>query len=79
MSEKQRRPQESGIDPRDFRAILSGVPPGVWVALSHDKTRVVATGNSMKSATYQADLHGEPDPILIKMPLADEGTSVGVR
>jgi hypothetical protein len=78
MPEKQRR-LEAGIDPRDFREILTGVPPGAWVALSHDKTRVVATGNSMKAVTYQADLRGEPDPILIKMPLADEGKAVGAR
>jgi hypothetical protein len=33
----------------------------------------------MKAAAYAAQLKGEYDPILIKMPLDDEGMAAGVR
>jgi hypothetical protein len=71
--------QQADIDPHDLRAILKDVPAGAWVALSHNKTRIVATGDSMKSVTFQAQLHGEADPILIKTPFGDEGIAAGVR
>ena len=79
MSEKTLSRQEANSDPSDLRLVLKDAPPGAWVALSHNKTHVVATGDSMKSVTYLAQLRGEKDPILIKMPLGDEGIAAGLR
>jgi hypothetical protein len=61
--------QSQNLDPRDFSTVLKDAPPGAWVALSHNKTHVVATGDSMRSVTDEAQARGEADPILIKMPL----------
>lgn len=64
---------------RDLSLILGTAPPGAWVALSHDKTRVVGTGVSVQAATYQAQLHGELSPVLIRMPLEDEEMAAGAH
>ena len=80
MSDKKPPERDtSSTIPRDLTVILKDAPAGAWVALSHDKTRVVGTGNSIKAATLQAQLKGEQNPILIKMPLEDEGVAAGVR
>lgn len=80
LSDKKPVMREDNTDPHDLRAILKDAPPGAWVALSHDKKRVVATGDSRKSVTFQAQLCNEPDPILIKMPFGDEGiAAAGIR
>ena len=63
----------------DLSLILGTAPPGAWVALSQDKTRVVGTGVSMQAATYQAQLRGELSPVLIKMPLEDEEMAAGAH
>ena len=34
----------------DFGRLLAGVPPGAWVALSHEEDRVVAFAAEMKEA-----------------------------
>jgi hypothetical protein len=65
--------------PRDLSAVLKNAPPGAWVALSRDKTRIAGIGNSIRAAAYQAQLQGEKAPVLIKMPLQDEGLVAGVR
>jgi len=63
----------------DLSLILGTAPPGAWVALSQDKTRVVGTGVSAQAATYQAQLRGELAPVLIRMPLADEEMAAGAH
>lgn len=63
----------------DLSQILGTAPPGAWVALSQDKTRVVGTGVSVQAATYQAQLHGELAPVLIRMPLKDEEMAAGAH
>jgi hypothetical protein len=65
--------------PRDLSIVLKDAPPGAWVALSHDKTRIVGTGTSIRAAAFEAQLKGEADPILIRMPLEGEGLAAGVR
>ena len=77
MSEK--KPAIGAVAPRDLSSILRDAPAGAWVALSHDKTHVVGTGKSIEVATFQAQLNGEKDPVLIKIPLEDEGIAAGVR
>ena len=78
MSEKKPAQREY-LPPRDLSIILKDAPPGAWVALSRDKKRVIATGDSMGAATFAAQLKGETEPVLIKMPLQDEGIAAGVR
>ena len=78
MSKKKPAARES-VAPRDLSAILKDAPAGGWVALSHDKAQIVATGDSMRATTLLAQSRGEDDPILVKMPLADEGLAAGVR
>jgi hypothetical protein len=65
--------------PRDLSGVLKDAPPGAWVALSVDKTRIVGTGDSIKAATLQAHLSGEKGPVLIRMPLEGEGLVAGVK
>ena len=76
MLEKKPSTRES-IAPRDLSGILKNAPPGSWVALSHDKSRIVATGKSMQAATVLAQFHGEGDPVLVRMPMEDEGLAAG--
>ena len=79
MSDKKPARRQSIGSPRDLSTILKDAPPGAWVALSHDKTHVVAYASSMRAATYAAQLRGETDPVLVKMPLEGEGMAAGVR
>jgi hypothetical protein len=64
---------------RDLSDLLKDSPPGAWVALSHDESRIVGTAISMQAAAFQAQLNGEGDPVLVRMPLAGEGLAAGVR
>jgi hypothetical protein len=64
---------------RDLSNLLKDSPPGAWVALSHDESRIVGTAISMQAAAFQAQLNGECDPVLVKMPLSGEGLAAGVR
>ena len=63
--------------PQDLSRILGTAPPGAWIALSHDKTRVVGTGVSAQAAVYQAQLKGELSPVLMQMPMEDEEMTAG--
>jgi hypothetical protein len=78
MPSKKPVHRESAGKPRDLSAILQNAPPGAWVALSHDKARIAGTGASMTAAANQAQLNGEPNPIMIKMPLESEGVAAEV-
>lgn len=73
------KPAELVLDanPQELRRILGTAPPGAWIALSQDKTRVVGTGVSVKAAVYQARLQGELSPVLIQMPSEDEEMAAG--
>jgi hypothetical protein len=77
MSDKKK--PVTSARPRDLSIVLKDAPAGAWVALSHDKTRIVGTGTSIRAAAFEAQLNGEADPVLIKMPLEDEGLAAGVR
>lgn len=48
---------------------LRSVPPNLWVALSDDETKVIATGATYEEAAQASDRAGVPDPIMIKTPL----------
>ena len=64
--------------PQDLNRVLRTAPPGSWVALSHDKKRVVGTGVSAQAAIYQAHLQGESSPVLVQMPMQGEEIPAGV-
>lgn len=64
---------------RDLSVLLKDAPSGAWVALSSDEKRIVGTGASMQAAAYQAQLHGEHHPVLVRTPLPGEGLAAGVR
>jgi hypothetical protein len=77
MSKK--KPMTTETAPRDLSSILKDAPPGAWVALSSDKTRIVATGDSISAASLQAKQKGEATPVLVRMPIEGEGSAAGVR
>lgn len=64
-------------NPRELSRVLGTAPPGSWVALSQDKTRVVGTGVSAQAAVYQAQLQGESTPVLVQMPMEGEEMRAG--
>jgi len=65
-------------NPQELNRVLGTAPPGSWVALSHDKTRVVGTGVSAQAAVYQAQMQGEFAPVLIQMPSEDSDMAVTI-
>jgi hypothetical protein len=77
MSEKKPVITESAA--RDLSDVLRDAPPGAWVALSRDETKLLGTGDTMMAASLQAQLKGERYPVLIKMPLEGEGLAAGIR
>lgn len=72
MSSKKPAGSVVQANPQELNRVLRTAPPGSWVALSQDKTRVVGTGVSAQAAIYQAKLQGEFAPVLIQMP-SEEG------
>jgi hypothetical protein len=79
MSKKKPVQRESIATPTDLSEVLKDAPPGAWIALSRDRTRIVGTGTSLNLAAYQAQLNNESNPVLIRMPSEDEGIAAGVR
>lgn len=51
--------------------LFDGIPPRTWVALSADRSRVVATGGTYGEAVDGADSAGVFDPILVIAPPKD--------
>lgn len=48
--------------------ILSEAKPNSWVAFSSDESELVGRGATYSEAVEDAEKHGEPDPLLIKIP-----------
>jgi hypothetical protein len=76
---KNKSVNRATIGVHDLSNLLKDSPPGAWVALSHDEKRIVGTATSMQAAAFQAQLNGEENPLLVRMPLAGEGLAAGVR
>jgi hypothetical protein len=53
---------------RDFGKLFDGVPPGAWVAIAQDESRVVAYAAEMKEALRKAQELGEQSPIIARVP-----------
>ncbi len=79
MSVKKPEVFENNAKPKDSETMLRSAPPGSWVALSADRTRVVGTGISAKAATYQAKLHGEHSPVLIQTPTEEQALAAAAK
>ncbi len=77
MSTKKPAGRLTEANPQRISRVLGTAPPGSWVALSQDKTRVVGTGVSAQAAVYQAKLQGESSPVLIQMPMEGEEIAAG--
>jgi hypothetical protein len=43
---------------------------GLWIAWDRRQTKIVASGQSFAEAKAQANLAGEPEPVLAKVPKA---------
>jgi len=53
---------------RNFTELLADVPPGAWVAISHDEQKVVAYAAEMRDAIQMAHDAGEASPIITRVP-----------
>ena len=56
------------ISVEDRLKILLDADPGSWIAFSADETVVVGRGKTCEDAVKMAELAGENDPVLIKIP-----------
>ena len=61
------------MKPRDLSLVLKDAPPGEWVALSLDETRIVGHGKTIDEAVKDAKEAGEERHILIRIPLPNIG------
>jgi hypothetical protein len=52
----------------DLSAILKGVPPGAWTAISERGHEVVAYGQDAQSVLAEAREKGELNPLVICIP-----------
>jgi len=48
--------------------ILKDAPPGSWIALSEDESRLVAVGATFQEAAEKAHSAGVSDPVITKTP-----------
>ena len=47
--------------------------PNQWIALSHDRTRMVAASKSLAQAIKKAHAAGEDNPVMLKAPAKAAG------
>lgn len=66
------------MNPRDLSPVLKNAPPGEWIAMSSDQTRMVGHGPTIDDAVKSAKEAGEEKPVLIKMPLANTGLAASI-
>ena len=53
---------------KDLGQLLTGIPAGAWVAISHDEQRVVAYAAELREAISKAKELGEENPIILRVP-----------
>lgn len=51
------------------KELLARIPPGTWVAISHDQERVVGTGQTIDEALEKAKENDEEKPFIIRVPV----------
>ena len=54
----------------DFGELLKDVPPGAWVALSHDEKTVIAYAAEVRDVIEAAREKGEEFPVVLRAPLS---------
>jgi hypothetical protein len=52
----------------DCGELLTGIPRGAWVAISHDCAQVLANGSDLTEVVAEANSNGEQDPIVTRVP-----------
>ena len=52
----------------DLGDLLTGLPAGAWVALSHNGDQVVAFAPDMREAIEKANAAGEEHPVILRIP-----------
>ena len=52
----------------DLSKLLEGIPSGVWVAISESQNKVLAYGADLQAAHDEAQLKGEKQPLMVKVP-----------
>jgi hypothetical protein len=48
--------------------LLKDLPRGEWAAISRRESKVVAHGTDLRDVLRQAAEHGEPNPLVVKVP-----------
>ncbi len=51
--------------------LLTGIPSGMWVAVSQDQERVVGKGLTVEEALQEAQQNGEEPPFIMRVPEKD--------
>jgi hypothetical protein len=52
----------------DLPALLEGIPPGAWVAISEAQIKVLAHGADPDEVRHEAMGKGEPLPLIVRVP-----------
>ena len=52
----------------DLPALLEGIPPGDWVAISESQLKVLAHGANSQTVEQEAKSMGEPLPLMVRVP-----------
>ena len=63
----------------DLSRVLKHAPLGAWVALSSDKSKVVAHAETYSAAVRAAQRVGENNPVLVRTPQSEEGAAATAR
>lgn len=52
----------------DLPALLEGIPPGAWVAISEAQIKVLAHGTDLDEVRREAQDKGEALPLMVRVP-----------
>lgn len=65
---KVHRPMPTILPALNLGVLLKNVPKGAWVAISRDRTKVVAWGADLQDVMTRAAIAGEQQPLVMKVP-----------
>jgi hypothetical protein len=52
----------------DLPALLKGIPPGAWVAISESQNKALAYGYDPEAVFNEAQQKGEEQPLIVRVP-----------
>ena len=58
----------STVDENKIRKLTADSPPGWWVAIAHDNSRVVAKGPDVDAVLGEIRAKGEDDALIVAIP-----------